>query len=359
MRALVFADRSAAALAPLDKQYAVAMLPMAGKELILYRLEELVAPACSISCSCCPNMPTSSRQCSAWRALGRSVPLRAEPRRRGAERCLATHQARRRRAAAGAARRPAAQPLRRPNSCAMPRGGRATLIRGGGRSARIAVAAAGGVQAPGPLLDLLHWASPVETAADAVVPLADGDLNLIETCAPIIAPIWTLVGKRFRGLSPAGREVALGLIAGRRAVVSPRSLKQGQAYVGDQSRVSPEAELIGEVMIAREVVVDRAATLATACAAAQLRRRVGGSEQRHRRERHTDPRRHRRGGQDQRCLPARSSEQRRHAAKGPRNRDRAPGCSCCCCRCRCGLWQCLPPRWPCVEPVPSCRGPRC
>jgi hypothetical protein len=44
-------------------------------------------------------------------------------------------------------------------------------------------------------------------------------------------------------------------------MVSPRSLKQGQAYVGDNSRVSPQAELIGEVMIADNVVVDRAATI--------------------------------------------------------------------------------------------------
>jgi hypothetical protein len=38
----VFADRSAAALAPLDKQYTIAALPMAGKGLILYSVEELI-----------------------------------------------------------------------------------------------------------------------------------------------------------------------------------------------------------------------------------------------------------------------------------------------------------------------------
>ena len=35
----MFADRSAGALAPLDKQYTIASLPMAGKELILYSFD--------------------------------------------------------------------------------------------------------------------------------------------------------------------------------------------------------------------------------------------------------------------------------------------------------------------------------
>jgi hypothetical protein len=70
-----------------------------------------------------------------------------------------------------------------------------------------------------------------------------------------------LVAGRIDGLDAGGRELALGLRVGLRAQVSPRSLKQGRAYVGDNSRMHPEAELLGDVMIARDAVIDRAATL--------------------------------------------------------------------------------------------------
>ena len=42
MRALIFADRGAAALSPLDRDYALASLPVAGKELIVYTVEDLI-----------------------------------------------------------------------------------------------------------------------------------------------------------------------------------------------------------------------------------------------------------------------------------------------------------------------------
>ena len=262
MRALVFADRSATALAPLDKQYAVAMLPMAGKELILYRLEELVAAGVLdilfVLSEHADKFELLLGHGERWGARfhfalsrGAEAPSLLWPRIRYAkdEPLLVLR--------GDLLRSPCVAEFLRD---AQGRAG--TLIRGEAADPRASLLLLRpGVQAPGPLLDLLHWASPVETAADAVVPLADGDLNLISDLRAYHRANLDIVGKRFRGLSPAGREVALGLIAGRRAMVSPRSLKQGQAYVGDQSRVSPEAELIGDVMIAREVVVDRAATL--------------------------------------------------------------------------------------------------
>jgi hypothetical protein len=43
--------------------------------------------------------------------------------------------------------------------------------------------------------------------------------------------------------------------------VSPKSLKKGVAYVGDNSRIHADAEFVNEVVVGRDVVVDRAATI--------------------------------------------------------------------------------------------------
>ncbi|MGB5733455.1 MAG: sugar transferase [Thiohalocapsa sp.] len=288
MRAVVFADRSAAALAPLDKQYAIASLPIAGKELLLYRLEELIgAGVLDIV------FVLSDHADKLEELLGRGERWGAHFRvvlSRGSEAPSAVWRR----------IKHSDEPLLvlRGDVLCSPCIGRflndaqgqaGTVIHGRAADPRASLLLLrSGAGTAGPLLDRLHWdstattskqstdAPPQELAPDpapdpvsdqaqapmeADVSLADGDLNLIQDLSAFHRANLDLVAKRFRGLQPAGREVALGLIAGRHAKVSPRSLKQGQAYVGEQSRVSPEAELIGEVMIARDVVVDRAATI--------------------------------------------------------------------------------------------------
>lgn len=63
------------------------------------------------------------------------------------------------------------------------------------------------------------------------------------------------------GLIIPGRETALGLYCGPRAKVSPRSLKQGKAYVGAESRVDAQSEFLNTVVISDHVVTDRHVTL--------------------------------------------------------------------------------------------------
>jgi len=274
MRAVVFADRSAAALAPLDKHYTIASLPMAGKELILYSVEELIGAGVLhilfVLSDHADKLEELLGRGERWGAQfrvvlsrGAEAPSAVWPRIKHADEPVLVLRG---------------DVLRSPcigRFLSDAQGQAGNLIHGCAADPRasLVLLRAGAAEA-GPLLDKLAWESgsgesgPLGAsragAADmpkAEIPLADGDLSLIDDLRSFHRANLDLVAKRFRGLQPDGREVALGLVTGRHAVVSPRSLKQGQAYIGEQSRVSPEAELIGEVMIARNVVVDRAATI--------------------------------------------------------------------------------------------------
>ena len=69
------------------------------------------------------------------------------------------------------------------------------------------------------------------------------------------------VSGRFPGLLVPGREVAVGLVSGRRSRVPLRAVWQGPVFVGDRCSVDAEAELLGPVVLSDDVVVDRHATL--------------------------------------------------------------------------------------------------
>ncbi|NCA71675.1 MAG: NDP-sugar synthase, partial [Sphingobacteriia bacterium] len=114
---------------------------------------------------------------------------------------------------------------------------------------------------PGPQLESLRWDQPRPLPSTGCCQLADASLSCLQDLPAYHRACLDLVAGRFSGLAPSGQALALGLHAGRRANVQPRSLKQGVAYVGANSRVHPEAELLGEVVIGDEVLIDRAATI--------------------------------------------------------------------------------------------------
>ncbi|MBM4200533.1 MAG: NDP-sugar synthase [Gammaproteobacteria bacterium] len=66
---------------------------------------------------------------------------------------------------------------------------------------------------------------------------------------------------RVPGLRLPGRQVAVGLNVGRHSKVSPRSLRQGVALIGSDTRVDARAKLHGEVVISDEVLVDQDADI--------------------------------------------------------------------------------------------------
>lgn len=70
-----------------------------------------------------------------------------------------------------------------------------------------------------------------------------------------------VIAGKFDKLLVPGRELALGLKVGRKSQISPQSLKQGIAFVGSNSRIDRQAELLDQVVISDNVIIDRAATI--------------------------------------------------------------------------------------------------
>jgi NDP-sugar pyrophosphorylase family protein len=264
MRALVFVDRPGAMLAPLDQHYAAALLPLADKPLVQFRLEELIGAGIS---ECIFVLAEHADKLEAFLgggerwggrfryalSRGGEAPSQVWPRIKldDAQPVLALR----------------ADLLAEPSVAGFldrAQGLPGTVVLGTAKDPRASlVLLRAGHPEAGPLLDLLHWSAPtVPAEAGHTVDLGDMAINAIDTLVDYHRANRDLVAGRLPSLSVPGREVALGLTAGRRAVVSARSLKQGQAYVGENSRVSADAELVGEVVIARDVVVDRGATIA-------------------------------------------------------------------------------------------------
>ncbi len=108
-------------------------------------------------------------------------------------------------------------------------------------------------------LEPLRWSvTPVEMPPTwPVVELPGAALNRLESLRAYHQANLDAAAGRFPGLIVPGRQVALGLTVGLRSRVSPRSLRQGVAFVGENCRVEASAEFHGEVVIANRVIVDR------------------------------------------------------------------------------------------------------
>ena len=263
MRALVFADRLGVELEPLTEKLAVPLLPIAGKELLVYTIEELVDAGIRdlVVVASAQGEQTGASSLGdgqRWGASIRYVLSRGEespsavwPRLslEAEEAVLVLRGDVLRSPAAGGFLEQAQNQI---GTAAFsggedPRGG-LILIRPGCKDA-------------GKLLDSLRFETPESLPAEGQCILESGSCNCLDDLPAFYRANLDLVAGRIRGLSVSGRSVALGLHAGRRAKVSPKSLKQGVAYVGANSRVHPEAELLGEVVIGDDVVVDRGATV--------------------------------------------------------------------------------------------------
>jgi NDP-sugar pyrophosphorylase family protein len=263
MRTLVFVDRPGADLSPLDQQYAPGMLPLGDRPLVEYRLAEVIEAGITecifVLAGHADKLEALLGDGERWGARfryalsrGSEAPSKVWPRIRiGDDQPLLALRADLLVGPSVARFLDAAQGLPGAvvaGSTADPRAS-LVLLRAGHPDA-------------GPLLDALCWSEPAAAEAVARVPLGEVAINPIASLADYHRANRDLVAGRLPGLSVSGREVALGLTAGRRAAVAARSLRQGQAYVGENSRVAADAELLGEVVIARDVVVDRGATIA-------------------------------------------------------------------------------------------------
>lgn len=261
MRALVYADRDSSCIAPLDREYALPTLPLAGKAVIVYTVEELVSAGVTevvfVVADHADRLERLLGDGSRWGARFRFVLGRGQERpssvwsrvRIGDDQPLLVLRGDLMRSPALSEFMSAAQGMAGTALCGIgndPRGG-VILLRPGHAD-------------PGSLIDLLQLDEPAKVPDDHIA-LAGVEVRLLDSLKAYHQACLDLVSGRIDGLQPDGHELALGLSVGLQVRVSPRSLKQGRAYVGDRSRVHPEAELLGDVMISRDAVVDRAAVL--------------------------------------------------------------------------------------------------
>ena len=264
MRALVFADRLGAELEPLTEKMSVPLLPVAGKELLIYAIEELASAGIRdiVIVSTAHGEQVGASKLGDGQRWGVSIryvlsrgeesPSALWPRINlaDAEAVIALRGDVLRSPAAGAFLSEAQNKTGTYAFCGGdedPRGG-LFLLRPG-------------CPEPGDLLDSLRWQDPKPLPAEGRCDLDAGSLNCLEDLQAFHRANLDVVSGRCAGLAVGGRSVALGLRAGRRATVAAKSLKKGVAYVGANSRVHPTAELLGEVVIGDDVVVDRAATI--------------------------------------------------------------------------------------------------
>ena len=265
MRALVFADRQGAELAPLTENLPLALLPVVGKEVLVHGIEDLVGAGIRdlviVVSAHGDQIESALGDGRRWGASFRFVLSRGEedPAEIWQRLNLGDQE-------------PVlvlrGDVLRAPvvaNFLEQAQGRPGTAVigtLGDPRGALVLLRAGAGTGTP-PLGDLRWTASETSAPTEGAERLALGavDLNLLADIADYHRANRDIVAGRFHGIPLPGRTVALGLSVGRRASVPPKCLKQGVAFVGANSRVHPEAELIGEVVIGDDVVVDRGATI--------------------------------------------------------------------------------------------------
>jgi len=268
MRALVFADRQGSELAPLTANQPLALMPLAGKEVLVLAIEDLVQAGIRdlvlVVSAHADRIEEALGDGRRWGAAFRYVLSRGEEdpvevwRRLnlGDDQPLLVLRGDVLRAPASARFLDLAQ-------------GRAGLVVVGmmsdPRAGMILLRSGASAEAPFPSpprpLASLRWESPLVPDQAERLDLGDWPINSLASVTDYHRANLDLAAGRFPGITLPGRMIALGLCLGRRAQVSPKSLKQGVAYVGANSRVHDQAELIGEVVIGDDVVVDRDATI--------------------------------------------------------------------------------------------------
>lgn len=261
MRVLIFADRLGRELEPLTERTCVALLPVVGKPVLEHTLDALVAAGLRRAIialspfadelravigngsrwgmrldyvlTCGEEDPEAVAERSQSRQDGEFLALRGDILQGGALQDF----------------------LERASEVA----GSVVQGRVAGMPASLCLHRAGGRGG----LEPLRWS--IEPAAAPpiwpMVELPEAVLNRLESPRAYHRANLDAAAGRFPGLVVPGRRMALGLTVGDRSQVSPRSLRQGIAFVGGQCRVESSVEFHGEVVVADRVIVDRHTTL--------------------------------------------------------------------------------------------------
>jgi hypothetical protein len=260
MKALLLADRLGPGLSPFTERTAVALFPVAGKPLVFHAIEDLVQAGVKEVV-----VVVSSFAEEVERAVGDGTRwgLKLEFVLSPGDESPASLAGRLGGRFPGELLAVRGDVLRSPLLTAF-------LARAAGRPAEpVLFPTAGGV-ACGVALVRSVAARPAalpavpeaaQSQAGAAVDIEGAAFEPVESLPALHRANVEAVSGRFPGLLVPGREVAVGLVAGRRSRVPLRAVWQGPVFVGARCSVDAEAELLGPVVLSDDVVVDRRATL--------------------------------------------------------------------------------------------------
>lgn len=110
-------------------------------------------------------------------------------------------------------------------------------------------------------LDHLLWQASALPPTEISVQMNDALVCQVDSLQSYHRLNLDALAGRFPGIRVPGRQIALGLTVGRQTQVALRSLKQGVAFIGAQSRIHRSVELTGEVVVSSHCIIDRHATL--------------------------------------------------------------------------------------------------
>ncbi len=267
MDALLFADRPGTALRPLTLRTAAALLPVAGKPLVVHALEALAAAGVKrVLVVVSPHAEAVTAALGGGERWGMSLEWASSLENESAD---AVEQRL-------GARLPGeflsvrgdvlftpflagflAEAAKRPDA---PTVAAVTAVEGG-TATGVRLVRAGAPRPLGLLGDpeaREAWRDPDGTA---VVEAEGAVFSAVESLAAFHRACLDAAAGRFPGLFVPGQEVAVGVRTGRRTRLPLRAVRAWPVFAGDRCRVDVEAELLGDVVLCDDVYVDRRASL--------------------------------------------------------------------------------------------------
>ncbi|HKD68676.1 MAG TPA: NDP-sugar synthase [Candidatus Binataceae bacterium] len=260
MQALVFVDRPGKALMPLTERTCAALLPVVGKPLVVFALEDLafagIREALVIASAHADRLEQELGNGARWGMRLEYVLVRPNESPDQVVRKVAGQLSEHFLMMRGDLLR---TPLLKKFLALAMAGRQPAEAVYGGRPAAIRLATQS---------DQASWqlmADPEQSAASpATLPLLDlpeGNVSLIASLAQYHRANIDAAAGRFGALIVPGREVAPGVRLGRQSRLPATAIKGTCIFVGSRCRIDHSAEIMNEVVLNDDVIIDRQSTL--------------------------------------------------------------------------------------------------
>ena len=264
MKAILFANRSGAALAPLSDRTCVALLPVAGKPLLVHAIDDLaMAGVREVTVVASPHAEAVEHALGSGARWGMQFDHVVSLAEETAEMVTARLRSR----FGGDFLVVRGDVLRSPCIGAFVE--RAATVAGPTVAATVGDVPAGlwlvraAATTPLGLLDDPEAPQQWRPAGPGVA-LDGAALSLLESLAAYHRANIDAAAGRFPGLILAARSLMPGVFVGRQSRVPRETIKGQPVFVGSRCDVKRDAELMGDVVLSDDVVVDRRATLRAA-----------------------------------------------------------------------------------------------